>query len=195
MLNFAATFSEVMPIGVRHAAAFGSAKVSLMLNGGMVDGSPGAPPLVMCSTPPAIPTSIIPVAMEPAMVAILADPLEHCLFKVMHPAVSGIPALRAAVLAGKLNAPGVWVFPMTTSWISAGLILVSFKIPLKTATSKSSGMVSLNPPLRALQIGVRRADTMTTSLSFLDPTWPKTPLCLPLVSQVKMDCFAVSPPF
>ena len=56
-----------------------------------------------------------------------------------------------------------------------------------TAFNNSSGVVSANPPRRALPIAVRSADTMTTSLSFSTPREPKGPDAVLLRSKNARD--------
>mmetsp|Transcript_17349 Transcript_17349/g.30577 ORF Transcript_17349/g.30577 Transcript_17349/m.30577 type:complete len:239 (+) Transcript_17349:364-1080(+) len=107
MPNLAATFSLVIPMGVRQAAAPGSEKISLRFMGGMDDGSPGLPPWVIDSTPAPIPTSIKPLLMSAAIEATAWRPDEHWRFTERTDAVSGIPARNIAAREGMLYAPGV----------------------------------------------------------------------------------------
>ena len=68
-----------------------------------------------------------------------------------------------------MPAPGIKTFPTTTSSIRIGSNLVYFNTDLNTCANISSGLVQLRPPFLALVRGVHKAETITTSVSFLIP--------------------------
>mmetsp|Transcript_76580 Transcript_76580/g.234470 ORF Transcript_76580/g.234470 Transcript_76580/m.234470 type:complete len:211 (+) Transcript_76580:432-1064(+) len=79
---FAATFSDVMPIGMRQAAARSLLPISLL----SFFGSTPEAMLYMDidSTPPPMPTSMTPERMAAAMLATACRPLLHCRFTAEH---------------------------------------------------------------------------------------------------------------
>mmetsp|Transcript_35910 Transcript_35910/g.73796 ORF Transcript_35910/g.73796 Transcript_35910/m.73796 type:complete len:233 (+) Transcript_35910:325-1023(+) len=74
---FSATFSEVTPMALNCSLAMGCWKASDMFIGGSDDGSPGAPPLVIDSTPPPMPASIDPHLMAWAIWVTASSPEAH----------------------------------------------------------------------------------------------------------------------
>mmetsp|Transcript_70736 Transcript_70736/g.216814 ORF Transcript_70736/g.216814 Transcript_70736/m.216814 type:complete len:246 (+) Transcript_70736:210-947(+) len=80
MPYFAATFSEVMPIGMRHEPAISLSKMPPDI---LLKSTPSVIAYIdMDSTPPAMPTSMMPDLMAEAMFATACRPLLHWRFTV-----------------------------------------------------------------------------------------------------------------
>mmetsp|Transcript_93865 Transcript_93865/g.195823 ORF Transcript_93865/g.195823 Transcript_93865/m.195823 type:complete len:222 (-) Transcript_93865:28-693(-) len=163
MLYFAATFSEVMPMEIKHAAA-----KSFLATAGLNFFS-STPEVIlymdMDSTPPAKPQSILPVLMAAATVAIAWRLELHCLFTAAQGTSLGRSPKNIAMRVVAAPAVGCKTLPMTQSPILFASILVSLTTALKRAASKSSAGVSLKLPLPALPTAVRLDQQITTSSS------------------------------
>mmetsp|Transcript_56913 Transcript_56913/g.160630 ORF Transcript_56913/g.160630 Transcript_56913/m.160630 type:complete len:210 (+) Transcript_56913:436-1065(+) len=81
MFHFSATFSDVMPIGTRTVCAVALAKMLGESFSGSMSVAMGY--MDMDSTPPAMPTSMMPDRMLAAISATACKPLLHCLFTVL----------------------------------------------------------------------------------------------------------------
>mmetsp|Transcript_102340 Transcript_102340/g.293619 ORF Transcript_102340/g.293619 Transcript_102340/m.293619 type:complete len:315 (+) Transcript_102340:80-1024(+) len=162
-LYFSATFSDVTPMGIMHAEA----RSLLPISGLSLFMSK---PEVMLyididSTPPARPTSMMPLLMLAAMLATACKPLLHCLLTA-HAGISyGKSPKNIAMREVAAPAVGCKTLPIWQSPIFLGSTLVRSTTALKRGASISSQGVSLKPPLPALPMAVRTAQQMTTSSS------------------------------
>mmetsp|Transcript_90715 Transcript_90715/g.228660 ORF Transcript_90715/g.228660 Transcript_90715/m.228660 type:complete len:206 (+) Transcript_90715:1058-1675(+) len=163
MLYLSATFSEVMPIGIKHAEAK-SLPATSVLNFFM---SVCAVILYMDidSTPPASPTSMTPARMLAAMLATACKPLLHCRLTAATGTSQGKSPKNWAMRDVAAPAVGCRTLPMWQSPILLGSIWVRSTIARKSGASKSSQGVFLKLPLPALPTAVRTALQITTSLS------------------------------
>mmetsp|Transcript_77232 Transcript_77232/g.168863 ORF Transcript_77232/g.168863 Transcript_77232/m.168863 type:complete len:205 (+) Transcript_77232:469-1083(+) len=163
MLYFAATFSEVMPMDIKHAAAK-SFSPTAGLN------FLGSTPEVMLymdidSTPPASPQSMLPVLMAAAIVAMACKPELHCRFTAAQGTSLGRSPRNMAMRVVAAPAVGCNTLPITQSPIFEGSTFVSATTALKRAAKRSSAGVSLKLPFTALPTAVRLDQQMTTSSS------------------------------
>mmetsp|Transcript_16328 Transcript_16328/g.34483 ORF Transcript_16328/g.34483 Transcript_16328/m.34483 type:complete len:203 (-) Transcript_16328:89-697(-) len=163
MLYFSATFSEVMPMGTKHATANGLVMMSLENFSGSI---PEAMLYMdMDSTPPARPTSITPDLMLAEMFATAWRPLLHWRFTELDGISYGSPPRNCAIREVAAPAPGWETLPIWMSPMAMGSIFVFSMTALNNGASMSSQGVSLKPPLLAFAIAVRSEQQMTTSSS------------------------------
>lgn len=123
--------------------------------------------MVIDSTPEPTPMSICPALILLATRATASNPLEQKRLTVTKVVVSGMPAKNPAILDVMAPAPGWLTLPTTMSSMSLGSTLVLSISPFKAVANKTSGAVSLSPPLLALVNGVLTAPQITTSLGLL----------------------------
>lgn len=86
--------------------------------------------LDMLSIPPATTIWLVPSWMVWAAIMVAFIPEEHTLLIVVQTTVSGIPAPKAACLAGAWPKLALRTFPKKTSWTSCGSILDRCKAPI-----------------------------------------------------------------
>mmetsp|Transcript_104080 Transcript_104080/g.299592 ORF Transcript_104080/g.299592 Transcript_104080/m.299592 type:complete len:337 (-) Transcript_104080:41-1051(-) len=163
MPYFAATFSEVRPMGNKQLAASSFSKIfEDNLSKSMRSIMPN---IDMDSTPPARPTSMTPVRMNWAMFATACKPLLHWRLIVVSGTSKGQPAMNWPMRELMAPAPGWEALPIWMSPTSLGSSFVRTRISLNSGTSSSSGAVSLKLPFLALPMGVRMAQQITASSS------------------------------
>merc|ERR550517_1259754 len=121
--------------------------------------------MVMDSTPPAMPTSMIPARMLEAMLATAWRPLLHCRFTVFRGTSHGRSPMNWAMREVTAPAPGCATLPMTMSPTVFGSSFVRSAMALNSGASISSQGVSLKEPRLAFVMAVRTAQQMTTSSS------------------------------
>ena len=117
--------------------------------------------------PEPIPQSIYPARIFEAIIPQDSRPDEQSLLIATIDVVSGIPATNIAILKWIYPAPTIRLFPTQMSWTLDGWTLALSIADLKTVDNKTSGAVSLSPPLLALVRGVLTAEHMTTSSGLL----------------------------
>jgi len=88
--------------------------------------------MVIYSTPPAIPISMIPDLILAAMIELDSNPDEQNLLMTDIETVSGIPAKNCPILVVRAPDPIYKTFPIQISSIKAGLIPDLLIKPLKT---------------------------------------------------------------
>ena len=119
------------------------------------------PTRLIASIPQAIPTSIAPVAINPAMRWLACWALPHWQSMVVAPTCSGSPAVSQATRVTLLDCSPYWVTqpPMTCSTCPGSIPALS-TTALWTAPSSSVACSPDSQPLR-FPIGLRVASTMT----------------------------------
>mmetsp|Transcript_28848 Transcript_28848/g.63185 ORF Transcript_28848/g.63185 Transcript_28848/m.63185 type:complete len:326 (+) Transcript_28848:790-1767(+) len=162
MPHFAATFSDVIPIGMRHFLASACSNTFSLIKEVSIEFAMSAMDIV--STPPASPQSYSPALIAFATVAIACNPLEHCLLMPCKGTLYGIPAVACACRK-KIGPCCISTFPITMSPIRDGSTFERSTAAFMAVDSITSGGVSLNMPRLALQRGVRTAQQITTSSS------------------------------
>ena len=168
---FSATFSEVIPIGIRTFCAYSFSKVSSAKVSGLT--IPSIANMDMDSTPPPIPISMVLEEIWAAIEATAYNPDEQSLLIAYWGVVCGIPARNWAALVEAVPAPPCRTLPTQSSWIIAGSeTLPFFKQSLRTGFNIASGAVWHYGPFLALVMAVLANETITTSLSSLAPTLP-----------------------
>jgi len=120
----------------------------------------------MLSIPPATIISACPSKMDCAPRAMDFMPLAHTLLTVVQMTSFGSPAPFAACLAGACPRLACRTHPINTSWTCAALTPALSSAPLMAMAPRRVAERSLRMPPKA-PIGVRTADTMTTSLFML----------------------------
>mmetsp|Transcript_817 Transcript_817/g.1857 ORF Transcript_817/g.1857 Transcript_817/m.1857 type:complete len:210 (-) Transcript_817:37-666(-) len=187
MPYFVATFSEVMPMGMRHETAMSLSKIAPENLFGSMPSPMGN--MLMDSTPPAKPTSMMPALMLEATLATAWRPLLHWRFTVCMGMSKGKPPKNWPMRPVTAPAPGCEALPIWMSPMAFGSTFVRSMVALKRGAKRSSQAVSLKAPRFAFVIGVRNALQITTSSSDLAAS-----LMLALVaSALRGDRVAGSP--
>mmetsp|Transcript_14897 Transcript_14897/g.44912 ORF Transcript_14897/g.44912 Transcript_14897/m.44912 type:complete len:265 (+) Transcript_14897:447-1241(+) len=156
-----ATFSLVTPMGIRQSAAGAQALMPPQSSFGT---APFMLSLLMLSTPPPTPQSMVPARMACTMWATACRPLEHWRLTVDSGTVGGMPAMSCAARAMPAPPPGWSTLPMQISPSSAGLRFGTRSMaPCRVCESSASGVTTARPPRLARQMGERTAATITTS--------------------------------
>mmetsp|Transcript_21361 Transcript_21361/g.50574 ORF Transcript_21361/g.50574 Transcript_21361/m.50574 type:complete len:392 (+) Transcript_21361:180-1355(+) len=161
--------SLVTPMGMRQSMtrvvgwarfmAFQSTSGALMDDMGVVD---------MDSTPPPMPMAILPEATLSATQATAWSPELHCrLIQASGVVSASMPATTWAMRMAAYPDGGSRQLPRTRSSMSSPLTPVRFRVASRTVLSSVEGGVLARAPLRDRHSGVRRAETMTTSLGSL----------------------------
>src|SRR6185503_13191523 len=158
--NRLATFSAVMPIGVL-------APGSLSISSGDADRwKPVIGTIVIDSTPPAITTSLVPTAIDPAAIAIACRPLEQNRLMVCA-GTSGPRSASSEIRRATLSpcSPSGIAQPSTTSSILPLASGTRASRPRITSAASSSGRLLVRVPLWPRPTAERTASAMTISMT------------------------------
>mmetsp|Transcript_104991 Transcript_104991/g.302110 ORF Transcript_104991/g.302110 Transcript_104991/m.302110 type:complete len:337 (-) Transcript_104991:247-1257(-) len=155
MPYFSATFSEVMPMGRVQALAS-----STLSKFGLSFSRKGVCAVMMLymdmlSTPPARPTSMVPVRIATAVLAMHCRPLAHCRLTPTQGISKGNLLMNMAMRVVAPPAVGCNTLPIWASPMTFGSIFVRLIISVKRGESMSSAGVSLKLPLLARPTAVR----------------------------------------